>query len=386
MTFRRIPYGRHHITDEDIQAVVEALKADFITQGANAEIFENKFAEYVDAKYAVTVSNGTAALHLSAIAMGVKKGDNVIVPSITFAASANCIRYCGGDVTFCDIDEDTYLLDLNALKQLLDSKPEGFFKGVIPVDFAGYPIHGEELRKIADNYGLWIIEDACHAPGAYFTDSNGNRQRAGNGKFAEITCFSFHPVKHIATGEGGMITTNSEELYNKLYHLRSHGITKDPRIMAENHGGWYYEMRELGYNYRMTEFQAALGISQLKRAEEGLKRRHEIATKYSEVFKNIKEISTPKVSDDIFHAYHLYVIQVGNRKGLYDYLVSNNIFVQIHYIPVHLQPYYKELGWKLGDMPVAEDYYQHCLSLPMYPTLTREEQDFVIEKVKEFIK
>ena len=382
----RIPYGRHHITDEDIQAVAEALKADFITQGANAEIFEKKFAGYVDAKYAVTVSNGTAALHLSAIAIGVKKGDNVIVPPITFAASANCIRYCGGDVTFCDIDKDTYLLDLSALKQLLDSKPKGFFKGVIPVDFAGYPVHGEELRKIADDYGLWIIEDACHAPGAYFTDSNGNSQHTGNGKFAELTCFSFHPVKHIATGEGGMITTNSKELYDKLIRIRSHGITKNPQLMNENHGGWYYEMLELGYNYRMTEFQAALGISQLKRADEGLKRRHEIAHRYDEVFQGIKGIIIPKVSDGFFHAYHLYVIQVEDRKGLYDYLVSNNIFVQIHYIPVHLQPYYKELGWKPGDMSVAEDYYQHCLSLPMYPTLTGEEQNFVIEKVKEFIK
>ena len=382
----RIPYGRHNITNEDIQAVIEALKADYITQGPRVEIFEKEFAEYIGVRYAVAVSNGTAALHVSAMALDVKEGDNVIVPPITFAASANCIRYCGGDVIFCDIDKDTYLLDLEALKELLDSKPKGFFKGVIPVDYAGYPIHAEELRKIADQYGLWIIEDACHAPGAYFIDSAGNSQRAGSGKFAELSCFSFHPVKHIATGEGGMITTNSEELYNRLLRLRSHGITRDPRFMHENHGGWYYEMLELGHNYRMTEFQGALGISQLKRADDGLKRRHEIAAKYNEAFQDIKGIKTPIVSDDFFHAYHLYVIQVEDRKGLYDYLVANNIFVQVHYIPVHLLPYYRQIGWKHGDMPVAEEFYEHCLSLPMYPSLTDEEQEYVIEKVMQFIR
>ena len=386
MTFRKIPYGRHHITDEDIQAVVETLKSDFLTQGPNVEVFEKRFAEYVDAKYAIAVSNGTAALHLSAIALEVRKSDNVIVPPITFAASANCIRYCGGDVTFCDIDKNTYLLDLSALKQLLDSKPKGFFKGVIPVDFAGYPIHGEELRQIADDYGLWIIEDACHAPGAFFTDKNGVQQKIGNGKFAELTCFSFHPVKHIATGEGGMITTNSEELYNRLLRLRTHGITKDEHLMDEYHGRWYYEMQELGYNYRMTEFQAALGISQLKRANEGLKRRQEIAQRYNEAFQNIKQIETPKVQIGFFHASHLYVIQVDERKYLYEQLQKQNIFPQIHYIPVHLMPYYKQFGWKHGDMPIAEDFYEHCLSLPMYPTLTCEEQDYVINCTLQSLK
>jgi UDP-4-amino-4,6-dideoxy-N-acetyl-beta-L-altrosamine transaminase len=381
-----IPYGRQNITQEDIQAVIETLQSDFLTQGPKIAEFENDFAQYVDARYAVAVSNGTAALHLSTMAVGVKPGDNVIVTPMTFAASANCVRYCGGNVVFCDIDRDIYLLDMEKLKQMLASKPKGYYKGIIPVDFAGYPVQGEELRKIANEYGLWIIEDACHAPGAWFTDSTGEKQLTGNGKFAELTCFSFHPVKHIATGEGGMITTNSKSLHEKLMLYRTHGITKSPDLLNENHGEWYYEMLELGYNYRLTDFQAALGISQLKRADSGLVRRQEIARRYNEAFKDISGIITPKISQDVYHAYHLYVIQVEDRLGLYNYLRENSVGVQVHYEPVHLHPYYKKLGNKSGDMPIAENFYRHCLSLPMYPTLTDEEQGYVIDKVKEFIK
>ena len=381
-----ISYGRQYITDDDIQAVVETLRSDFLTQGPKIEEFEESFAQYVGAKYAVAVANGTAALHLSAMALQVKPGDNVIVTPLTFAASANCIRYCGGNVVFCDIDPENYLLDIEKLKYLLASKPHGYYKGIIPVDFAGYPIHGEVLKTIADEYGLWIIEDACHAPGAYFTDSRGEQQYSGNGNFADLTCFSFHPVKHIATGEGGMITTKSKELYDKLLLLRTHGITKKEELLLENHGGWYYEMQGLGYNYRLTDFQAALGISQLKRADKGLQRRQEIARLYSEKFKGISEIITPEVQNDFFHAYHLYVIQVDNRLGLYNYLRENNILSQVHYIPVHLMPYYKEFGWKVGDFPVAERFYKHCLSLPMYPDLNEEELNYVIEKIITFIK
>jgi UDP-4-amino-4,6-dideoxy-N-acetyl-beta-L-altrosamine transaminase len=381
-----IPYGRQNITDEDVQAVIEALRSDFLTQGPKIAEFEQNFARYIGAQYAVAVSNGTAALHLSAMALGVQSGDNVIVTPLTFAASANCIRYCGGNVVFCDIDKDSYLLDLEQLRQLLAVKPEGYYKGVIPVDYAGYPIHGEKLREIADEYGLWIIEDACHAPGAWFTDSKGEKQLAGNGKFAELTCFSFHPVKHIATGEGGMITTNSKELYNKLLLYRTHGITKDPDLLHDNHGGWYYEMQELGYNYRLTDFQAALGISQLKRADSGLVRRQEIAQRYNGAFKDTSGIITPKVGENVYHAYHLYVIQVKNRLDLYNYLKQNNIFAQVHYEPVHLQPYYRKSGNKSGDMPVAENFYRHCLSLPMYPTLAEDDLDYIIRKVKMFVK
>jgi UDP-4-amino-4,6-dideoxy-N-acetyl-beta-L-altrosamine transaminase len=379
-----IPYGRQQITQQDIAAVLDTLSSDFLTQGPKIAEFEKKFAKYIGADYAVAVTNGTAALHLSAMALEIKPGDKVITSPITFAASANCVRYCGGEVIFSDIDPDNYLLDITKVKELLKKNPKGTFKGIIPVDFAGYPVNLEALRKLTDEYDLWIIEDACHAPGAYFTDSKGVKQRSGNGNFAELSIFSFHPVKHIATGEGGMITTNNQELYSKLVLLRTHGITKSEELLIENHGGWYYEMQELGFNYRLTEFQAALGISQLEKADEGLRRRHEIAKKYSDAFKNTS-IRISDVPSNVFHAYHLYVIQIEDRLGLYNHLRSSNIFAQVHYIPVHLMPYYKKFGWNKGDFPVAESYYEKCLSLPMYPGLTSEQQDFVIQRVLDFV-
>lgn len=381
---KAIPYGHQHITDEDIQAVIETLKSDYLTQGPKIIEFEQAFARYVGAKYAVAVSNATAGLHLAATALQVRLGDKVIVTPITFAASANCIRYCNGMVVFCDIDPDTYLMDIKKLRRLLETNPPSTFKGIVPVDFAGYPHQMEEFRQLADEYGLWILEDACHAPGGYFIDSNGEKQFCGNGKFADVTVFSFHPVKHIATGEGGMVTTNDKELFDRLSLLRTHGITKNPACLHENHGGWYYEMQELGYNYRLTDFQAALGLSQLKRADEGLKRRQKIAVRYNEAFKRIADIQTPYASPDVFHAYHLYIIQVPDRLDLYNYLHENGIYAQVHYIPLHLMPYYREQGNKPGDLPVAEKYYSRCLSLPMFPTLTDEEQEYVIKKIEYY--
>ncbi|MEG2341181.1 MAG: UDP-4-amino-4,6-dideoxy-N-acetyl-beta-L-altrosamine transaminase [Odoribacter sp.] len=386
MITKPIPYGRQHITEEDIQAVVETLRSDYLTQGPKIAEFERAFAGYVGAKYAVAVNNATAGLHLSASALNVRRGDKVIVTPMTFAASGNCIRYCGGEVVFCDIDKDTYLMDLHKLRQLLESHPKGTFKGIIPVDFAGYPHNMEAFREVADEYGLWILEDACHAPGGYFVDGKGEKQHCGNGRFSDLTVFSFHPVKHIATGEGGMVTTNDETLYNRLLLLRAHGITKDPKRLHEHSGGWYYEMQELGYNYRLTDFQAALGISQLKRADAGLQRRHQIADRYNEAFKSLTAIKTPFVSSAVFHAYHLYIIQVADRLGLYNYLHENKIYAQVHYAPLHLMPYYQELGSRKGDFPVVEAYYEHCLSLPMFPTLTEDEQGYVIEKVKTFVE
>ena len=381
---KAIPYGHQHITDEDIQAVIETLKSDYLTQGPKIIEFEQAFARYVGAKYAVAVSNATAGLHLAATALQVRSGDKVIVTPITFAASANCIRYCNGMVVFCDIDPDTYLMDIKKLRRLLETNPPSTFKGIVPVDFAGYPHQMEEFRQLADEYGLWILEDACHAPGGYFIDSNGEKQFCGNGKFADVTVFSFHPVKHIATGEGGMVTTNDKELFDRLSLLRTHGITKNPACLHENHGGWYYEMQELGYNYRLTDFLAALGLSQLKRADEGLKRRQKIAVRYNEAFKRIADIQTPYASPDVFHAYHLYIIQVPDRLDLYNYLHENGIYAQVHYIPLHLMPYYREQGNKPGDLPVAEKYYSRCLSLPMFPTLTDEEQEYVIKKIEYY--
>lgn len=393
-----IPYGKQNITDGDIEAVITALKSDYLTQGPRIKEFEESFAKYIGAKFAVAVANGTAALHLCALALNVEKGQKVITTPITFSASANCVRYCGGDVVFADIESDTYLLDINHVKELLQASPKGTYKGIIPVDFAGRAVNMEAFRSLADEYGLWIIEDACHAPGGFFTDSGQQDQLCGNGQYADLAIFSFHPVKHIASGEGGMITTNDEELYKKLLVLRTHGITKnttdfvnesswaDGNAVTHKVGsfpGWYMEMQELGYNYRLTDFQAALGTSQLQRADEGLIRRQEIAARYNEAFKNKKWLQGQSGSIT-GHAYHLYIIEVENRLGLYDFLRTKDIFSQVHYIPVHLMPYYRSFGWKEGDFPKAEKYYSRCLSLPMFPTLTNEEQDFVIEKINEF--
>ncbi len=377
-----IPYGRQNITQEDIDAVVTTLQSDFLTQGPKIKDFEDGFAEYVGARYAVAVSNGTAALHLCALALDVDKKSNVITTPITFAASANCIRYCGGQLTFVDIDPLTILLDLNQVESTL-KKSRKQYAGIVAVDFAGLPVNLEEVRQIASKYGLWIIEDSCHAPGGYFTDSKGVVQTCGNGEYADLAIFSFHPVKHIATGEGGMITTNDEKLYNRLLKLRTHGITKDPSLMLENHGGWYMEMQELGYNYRLTDFQAALGLTQLKRADLGLARRREIAEQYKNAFEGQQSIKWQSSVID-GHAYHLYVIQVADRLGLYNHLKKNNIYAQIHYIPCHLMPYYKQFGWKKGDMPHAERYYEQCISLPVYPTLTDDELNFVIQTILEY--
>lgn len=392
-----IPYGKQNITEEDIQAVAKALKGDFLTQGPTILEFEKAFANYIGCQYAVAVSNGTAALHLSALALDVKEGDKVITTPITFAASANCIRYCGGEVVFSDIDSETYLLDINKVEALLKASPKGTYKGIVPVDFAGRAVNLEAFRKLADEYDLWILEDSCHSPGGFFVDSNGEQQNCGNGNFAELAIFSFHPVKHIATGEGGMITTNDEKLYKKLLELRTHGITRDTSIFKNSvefavgqeveegasYPGWYMEMQHLGYNYRFTDFQAALGISQLSRANIGINRRRTIAQKYADAFANQSFIKGQSGFVE-GHAYHLYVIEVENRVGLYNYLREQKIFAQIHYIPCHLMPYYRELGWDEGDNPNAENYYKHCISLPMYPTLTDDEQDFVIQSILNF--
>lgn len=395
-----IPYGRQSITDEDIHAVTEALKSDYLTQGPRIAEFEKAFANYVDAKFAVAISNGTAALHLCALALNIQEGDRVITTPITFAASANCVKYCGGEVVFADIDPDTYLLSIDRVRELLESSPTGTYKGIIPVDFAGRAVDLEEFRQLADEYDLWIIEDACHAPGGSFTDNYGNQQSCGNGNFADLAIFSFHPVKHIASGEGGMITTNNKELYEKILKLRTHGITKNEfeyqnsiefavgelknsELRTQEYPTWYMEMQELGYNYRITDFQCALGQSQLRRANKGVKRRKQIAEIYTDVFDG-KPFIKGKSGVIEGHAYHLYIIEVEDRLGLYNYLRDNNIYVQIHYIPCHLMPYYRQFGWKEGDMPNAENYYKHCLSLPMYPTLTNRQQNFVISTINKY--
>ncbi|MDR9366399.1 MAG: UDP-4-amino-4,6-dideoxy-N-acetyl-beta-L-altrosamine transaminase [Balneolaceae bacterium] len=408
--FNPIPYGRQHISQEDIDAVTNVLKSDYLTQGPEIPKFEIAFADYVGADYAVAVSNGTAALHLCALALEVNSESKVITTPITFSASANCIRYCGGEVDFADIDPATILINIEKVQDKLESAPKGTYDGILPVDFAGRAVNMEALCELAEEHGLWIIEDACHAPGGYFIDSKGEKQFCGNGQYADLAIFSFHPVKHIAAGEGGMITTNSSKLYQQLLKLRTHGITKNEiefsnslelatgksqdlpeeasaqsgsNLKPHEYPGWYMEMQDLGYNYRLTDFQAALGRSQLTRADEGLKRRRKIAARYTEAFE-AKGYIRRQAGVVEGHAYHLYVVEVEDRLGLYNALRENKIYAQIHYIPVHLMPYYQQFGWKQGDLPKAERYYTGCISLPMYPTLTKGEQEFIIECIDDF--
>jgi len=379
-----IPYGKQNITASDIDAVVKALKDPYLTQGPKIKEFEEAFATYVEAKYAVAVSNGTAALHLCAMALNVDENTRVITTPITFSASANCVRYCGGQVEFADIDPATALIDIDSVKMMLENAPAHYYSGIIPVDFMGYPVRLDKLKAIAAQYNLWIIEDACHAPGGGFIANAGNVQKCGKGNYAELAIFSFHPVKHIACGEGGMITTNDEGLYHRLMTLRTHGITKDPNQMIENHGGWYMELQELGHNYRLTDFQSALGLSQLAKADKGLSIRKAIAKRYDDAFKDDAKVQIIIPDQDASHAYHLYVIQVENRKGLYDYLRTKGIYAQVHYIPVHMMPYYRNISKEKIVLQNAERYYERCLSIPMYPTLTGEEQDYVIKMIKAF--
>lgn len=381
-----IPYGHQYISDEDIEAVVQVLKSDYLTCGPAISEFEKKFAEYIGVTYTAAVCNATAGLHLAAAALGVKPGDNIICTPLTFASSANCIRFCGGNVKFVDIDKDTFLMDINKLKEVLAASPKGTYKGMVLVDFAGYPHNMEEFRKVADEYDMWILEDACHAPGGYYIDSKGSKQYCGNCKYADVAVFSFHPVKHITTGEGGMVATNRKDINNSVSLYRTHGITHDPAKMTKCDGGWYYEMQELGFNYRITDFQAALGSSQLNRARKNVEIRHHIAERYNNAFKDVKGIITPYTSDKVFHAYHLYIIQVENRKELYDYLREKQIYAQVLYYPLNLMPYYKRFGNKEGDLPIVENYYKHCMALPMFPTLTEEQQNYIIEEVTTFCK
>ena len=380
-----ISYGHQLITDEDIQAVVETLKSDYLTQGPRIPQFEKEFAAYLGCEYACMVSNGTAALHLCAMALDIQPGDKVITTPITFVASANGFRYQGAEITFCEIDSKTFLMDLDKLEEILKASPKGTYKAVVPVDFAGYPIDEERLHQLAQEYGFATVIDCCHAPGGSWTDSKGEKQMIGNCKYADLSVFSFHPVKHIAAGEGGCITTNREDLYEKVALYRTHGITKDPERLTRNDGGWFYEMQELGYNYRITEFQAALASSQLKRLDWSIERRNEIAKKYDEALDKLP-ILIPFRQEGIVHAFHLYVIEVHpmRRKALYDYLREHQIYSQVLYIPAHTMPYYKSLGHQEGECPVAEDYYKRCLALPMYPSLTDEEQQYVIDTIWDF--
>jgi len=378
-----IPYSRQKITAEDMQAVLAVLDQPLITQGPLVEQFEAAIAQLVGADHAVAVANGTAALHLAARALGVGPGTKVLVSPNTFVASANCIRYCGGDVEFVDTDPHNFCIDLDALEEKLKSHPRGTYSGLVCVDFAGYPMDMERVRKLADRYGLWIIDDACHAIGARFQNSSGNWISVGSGQYADLTCFSFHPVKHIATGEGGMITTRNKELDAKLRFYRSHGITRDPNLLKRrNEGPWYYEMQELGFNYRLTDILCALGLSQLKRISDNISRRHEIAKIYRQELQGLP-ILLPQEVPGVHHAYHLFVALTENRDGLYDYLWKRSIRCQIHYIPVYKQPYYENL-YGPQILPNCEAYYKRAISIPMFAGLSDGQLGYVIENIKRF--
>ena len=373
-----IPYGRQWIDEEDISAVVEVLRGDWITQGPKVEEFERAIADYVGVRYAVAFNSGTSALHAAYFAAGITEGDEIITSPITFVATANAALYLRAQVTFADIDMKTYCLDPQEVEKKLTPRT----KLVVPVSFAGYPVDLEPFFELRERHNFTIIEDASHALGAV---RNGKKV----GQEADMTVFSFHPVKHITTGEGGMVVTNKEEFYERLKMFRTHGITKDPDKLTKDEGPWYYEQHHLGCNYRLTDFQCALGISQLKKIEYFLERRNEIARRYDIAFENMPQIvPAPSVLEPDRHAYHLYPILLNdvNRKDVYLKLREKGIYTQVHYIPVHLQPYYrKKFGFKSGDCPHAEYYYKRELSIPVYPKMTDEQQEYVICSIQKII-
>jgi len=368
-----IPYGRQTIDEDDVQAVCEVLRSDYLTTGPKIAEFEKNVAEYVGAKYAAAVSSGTAALHVACLAAGIGESDEVITTPITFAASANCVLYCGGRPVFADIDPKTYNIDPEDIKSKITSKA----KAIIPVHLTGQPCDLDAIHAVADEYNLIVIEDAAHALGAEYKGKK-------IGGLSDMTVFSFHPVKHITTGEGGMVITNNEKLYERLKLFRTHGITREENLMLNNEGGWYYEQLELGYNYRITDFQCALGISQMNKIDKFVKRRREIAAKYDDAFADIKGIITPYQAEECKNSYHLYMIQVTNlpRIEAYDKLRAAGLGVNVHYIPVYKHPYYQKIGYANVCCPNAEALYSRLLSLPMYPSLTDDEIEYVINAVK----
>jgi len=377
-----LPYGHQWIDEEDVKAVTEVLRSDWITQGPKVAEFEKEFASYVDARYAVAVNSGTAALHAACFAAQIKKGDEAITSPITFAASANCVLYQGGMPVFADIDADTLNIDPVEIKKKITKKT----KALIPVDFTGLPVDLEKILEIAKDNNLVIIEDASHALGATYKGSK-------IGSISDMTIFSFHPVKHITTGEGGMIITNNKEYYERLKLFRTHGITKDKDKLLNYNGPWYYEMQELGYNYRLTDFQCALGLSQLKKIDRIIQRRREIVKKYNYEFKDMPEIKIPQINPvDSNPAWHIYMIQLSlerlkvERREIFEALRAENIGVNVHYIPVHLQPYYqKRFGYHPGDFPRAENYYSRAITLPVFPKMSDKDIDDVVKAVKKVI-
>jgi len=381
---RMIPYGRQWIEPGDLERVLEVLRSDWITQGPSVERFEEALCARFGARYAVAVSSGTAALHLASLALGVGPGDRVVTSPNTFVASANCVLYCGGTVCFVDIEPETGNLSVERLEAFLEKAGNRErLKGIIPVHFAGQPCDLERIRTLADRYGLWVLEDACHAPGARWRDGNGQWHTVGSCSHSDAAVLSFHPVKHVTTGEGGAILTNRKEIYGKIQQLRSHGIIRDRNEMETDDGAWFYEMQDLGFNYRITDFQCALGISQLQRLDEVLKRRREIAEIYGQALGGLPGVRPLTVRRGVEHAYHLYVVRLRNRRAVFEQLSAAGIGVQVHYIPVHLQPYYRRTHKaRPGDFPEAEAHYQEALSLPIFYGLGNDDVGEVVRALR----
>lgn len=380
----RIPYGRQQIDEADVAAVVEVLKSEFLTQGPAGPAFEARVADYTGAACAVAVNSATSALHIACLSLGVGPGDWVWTSPITFVASANCALYCGAKVDFVDIDPKTCNLSVAHLAEKLNraDKAGRLPKVVIPVHLGGQPCEMEEIARLAQRYGIKIVEDGSHAVGARYKG-----EAVGNCRYSDIAVFSFHPVKIVTTAEGGMALTNDEALAECMALLRSHGVTRNPAQMrAQPHGPWYYEQVALGFNYRMTELQAALGLSQMGRVEEFVERRRVIARRYDEAFADLP-LARPVQRSDVLSSWHLYIIRVTecasfSRSDAFTALSEAGLGVNLHYIPVHLQPYYRDLGFQPGDFPNAETYYEEAISIPLHPGMADEDQARVIDAVR----
>ena len=384
-----IPYGHQDISEEDIEAVVEVLRSDYLTQGPAVPVFEQVICDYTEAKYGVAVNSGTSALHIACLALGLGKGDWLWTTPITFVASANCGLYCGAKVDFVDIDPITWNLSAEKLEEKLkEAEREGKLpKVVVAVHLCGLSCDMEKISNLSKQYGFSIIEDASHALGGQYQEKN-----IGNGQYSDISTFSFHPIKNITTGEGGMAVTNNPELAEKMRRLRSHGITSDPALMTHSKDGlWYYQQIELGFNYRMSDLHAALGISQLKRLDEFIANRRSIAKRYDQALSGLS-LQLPSKSktnsEDSSSAYHLYIIRLQNSQGksdrkiLLEALRDKDVQAHVHYIPLHTQPYYQQFGFKEGDFPEAENYYSEAMTLPIYSAMSSIEQDTVVRELK----